>query len=169
MPDAHANLATSLVTTAPSPAASGTSLTVTSGQGSRFPTPPFNATCWPAGQAPDPTNAEIVRVTARTGDTFTITRAQEGTTAQAIAVGYQIVATITAKTLQDLEVGYPTFIQTTGPTGAQTSGLTKWVWVDTSTYPPTIKVEAAGDTATSTLSSTSADDVLVQALMGVLG
>src|SRR5206468_2357178 len=58
---------------------------------------------WPAGDQPLVTNAEIVRVTAISGDTLTITRTQEGTTARAILVGDQIAATITAKVLTDAE------------------------------------------------------------------
>jgi hypothetical protein len=94
--DALKNFAYSNVATAPSPATSGTSLVVTAGQGSLFPAAPFDATIWPAGVQPLTTNAEIVRVTAVSTDTFTITRAQYGTTAQSIAVGYQIAQTITA-------------------------------------------------------------------------
>jgi hypothetical protein len=101
--DAHANLAITAVATPPSPATTGTSLTVTAGTGSRFPAAPFNATIWPAGLSPDPTNAEIVRVTARATDTLTITRAQESTTARTVIATDQIAATITAKTLTDIE------------------------------------------------------------------
>lgn len=101
--DAHKNLAVSTVATAPSPAASGTSLVVAAGHGSRFPAAPFNATVWPDGELPDPSNAEIVRVTAVVSDTLTITRAQEDTSARSIVVGDLIAATITAKTLTDVE------------------------------------------------------------------
>lgn len=103
MADSHANFAYSTVSTAPSPANSGTSLVVASGTGSVFPTAPFNATVWPAGSQPTSTNAEIIRVTNVATDTFTITRAQENTSAVSIAAGYQIAATITAKTLTDIE------------------------------------------------------------------
>ncbi len=105
MPDAHKNLAISAVATAPSPAASGTSLTVTTGHGVRFPTPPYNATVWPTGAQPDPSNAEIVRVTAIATDALTITRAQEGTTARTVVVGDQIAAGVTVRTLTDIEPG----------------------------------------------------------------
>lgn len=109
MPDAHANLAISTVATAPSPATSGTSLVVTAGQGARFPAVPFNATVWPGDALPSPTNAEIVRVTARSTDTLTLTRTQEGTSARTIVVGDVIVASITAKTLTDIESPTSTF------------------------------------------------------------
>lgn len=104
MADAHKNLAYSTVATAPSPAASGTSLVVATGHGTRFPAVPFNATIWPASTVPDPSNAEIVRVTDISTDTLTITRAQEGTSARTVVVGDQIAATITKKTLDDIEV-----------------------------------------------------------------
>lgn len=85
-----ADLATSLITVAPSPANSGTSLTVTASEGSRFPSVPFNATVVPEGELPTLDNAEIVLVTAVDGDEFTITRAQGVTSAQEIAVGWRI-------------------------------------------------------------------------------
>lgn len=102
-PDAHANLAYSTVLTAPSPATSGTSLVVQSGDGAKFPAVPFNATVWPISQQPTTTNAEIVRVTNISTDTLTITRTQESTSARTIGVGDQIAATITKKTLTDIE------------------------------------------------------------------
>lgn len=101
--DAHANFAISAVATAPSPATSGTSLVVTSGHGSRFPAVPFNAVIWPTGASPDPSNAEVVRVTARSSDTLTITRAQESSSARTVVVGDQIAAAITRKTVTDIE------------------------------------------------------------------
>lgn len=103
MTDSHKNFAYSLVATAPSPASSGTSLVVTAAGGALFPAVPFNATVWPAGVQPTAANAEIVRVTARTSDTLTITRAQEGSSARTIVVGDQIAATITTKVITDAE------------------------------------------------------------------
>lgn len=103
MSDAHKNFAYSTVATAPSPATSGTSLVVQTGDGSLFPTPPFNATIWPASTQPTTANAEIVRVTNISTDTFTITRTQESTSARTVIIGDQISATITAKTLTDVE------------------------------------------------------------------
>lgn len=103
MADAHKNFAYSTVATAPSPATSGTSLVVAAGEGALFPTPPFNATIWPIGANPLSTNAEIVRVTGIATDTLTITRTQESTSARTVIVGDQIAATITAKTLTDVE------------------------------------------------------------------
>ena len=128
--DALKNFSYSLVATAPSPATSGTSLVVTAGQGSYFPATPFDATIWPSGSQPTNTNAEIVRVTNVSTDTFTITRAQYGTTAQSIAVGYQIAQTVDANLLSQLaplsgatftgEVVAPDF-KVSGLTGATTA------------------------------------------------
>src|SRR5206468_8081 len=64
----------------------------------------FNATIWPVSTQPTTANAEIVRVTAISTDTFTITRAQEGTSARTVVVGDQIADTVTAKTLTDVEL-----------------------------------------------------------------
>ena len=142
--DALKNFAYSLVATAPSPATSGTSLVVTAGQGAYFPATPFDATIWPSGVQPTNTNAEIVRVTNVSTDTFTITRAQYGTTAQSIAVGYQIAQTVDANLLNQLaplsgatftgEVVAPDF-KVSGLTGA-TAGTSRLVGT-TSAGPPT--------------------------------
>jgi hypothetical protein len=101
--DAHANFGYSTVATAPSPANSGTSLTVAAGHGALFPSVPFNCTVWPASIQPLASNAEIVRVTAISGDVLTITRTQEGTSARSIIVGDQIANCISKKTLNDVE------------------------------------------------------------------
>lgn len=103
MPDAHANFAYSLVAAAPSPPLSGTSLTLMASDGALFPDAPFNVTVWPPNVAPRASNAEVVRVTAKVGDVLTISRTQEGSAAQAIAAGWQVAATITRKTLTDIE------------------------------------------------------------------
>jgi hypothetical protein len=107
--DAHKNFSVSTVATAPSPATSGTSLVVTAGAGALFPTVPFNATVWPVGAQPTAANAEIVRVTNIATDTFTITRAQESSSARTVIVGDQIAATITVKALTDVESAIPAF------------------------------------------------------------
>lgn len=82
-----------------------TSLSVAAGTGSRFPTVPFNATIWEKSTYGDPSddpNVEIVRVTSISSDTFTITRAQESTSAVAHNTAgktYGILAGLTAKTI----------------------------------------------------------------------
>lgn len=82
-----------------------TSLSVAAGSGTRFPAVPFNAVVWNksdyADAADDP-NVEVVRVTTIAGDTFTVTRGQEGTAASTHNTAgktFGIIATLTAKTL----------------------------------------------------------------------
>lgn len=101
--DLHNNFGYSLVATAPSPAASGTSLVVTAGDGNNFSIGQ-NVTVWPTGVQPTETNAEICRITNISTDTLTIVRQQESTSARTIIVGDQIADTITAKKLKDTEV-----------------------------------------------------------------
>jgi hypothetical protein len=78
-----------------------TSLVVTSGGGALFPNPGTNqyflATLSPATPGAQP--QEIVRVTARSTNTFTITRAQESTTAQAWGTGTIVQNLLTAATV----------------------------------------------------------------------
>jgi hypothetical protein len=120
MSDAHANFAFSVVTVAPSPAASGTTLTVLATTG--WPAVPFNATVWPAGSNPTAANAEIVRVTANTSGAFTIARTQEGTSARTIVPGDILSANPTALTFTDAE-GYTLY-----------AGHSAWSPVDGTTY-----------------------------------
>lgn len=99
--DDHVNFAASTITVAPSPATSGTTFTM---GGTNWPTPPFNITVWPSGQKPSSTNAEIIRVTARTGGAVTASvRAQEGTTAKPVTTSYAVTAGVTVKAIRDLE------------------------------------------------------------------
>ena len=99
--DAHSNFGYSLVTVAPVPEASGTSLQVA--DASNYPVAPWNATVWPPGVQPLASNAEIVRVTAVVGNTLTIVRGQEGSTPVAIAVGFQIANTTSKIVFQTIE------------------------------------------------------------------
>lgn len=103
MSDAHKNFAYSTVLTAPSPATSGVSLVLQSGDGAKMPATPFNATVWPTGAQPTTANAEIVTVTGVATDTLTIVRQAEGTAARSIVVGDQFAATITQQTLNETE------------------------------------------------------------------
>lgn len=88
--------------------ASATSIVLGPGHGARFPTVPFNAIYYNATDYPDPTddpNKEVVRVTAISTDTLTITRAQEGTSASTkntASKTYQLVAGPTAKLVDDV-------------------------------------------------------------------
>lgn len=101
--DAHKNFAYSTVLTAPSPAASGTSLVLAAGGGALMPAVPFNAVVWALASLPLVTTAEVVRVANIAGDTLTIVRQQEGSSARTIVVGDQFAAAITVKTLTDVE------------------------------------------------------------------
>lgn len=101
--DAHANFSYSVVATAPTPASSGTSLTVRAGDGTLYPTAPFNAVVWPAFTIPLASNATIIRVTNISTDTFTFTRSQEGSSNRSIRIGDQIAVPVTKKTLTDIE------------------------------------------------------------------
>lgn len=137
--DLHTNFAITAVATPPSPANSGTTLVVTAGQGVLLPAAPFNMTVWPTGVNPLFNNAEIIRVTAKSTDTLTIVRAQEGSTARSIVVGDQLAASITAKTLTDIEyaatwdIGGPTVaagihIQGAGAFDVDGGGVGALIW-----------------------------------------
>lgn len=83
---------------------SATSITLSSGQGARFPTLSsgdyFFATLIDTSN-----NLEIVKVTARSSDVLTATRAQDNTTARAFAIGDRIELRITAGTLEEVVSG----------------------------------------------------------------
>ena len=91
--NAHSTLASSVSTSA-------TSITVASGQGARFPSLSsgeyFYATLIDTSN-----NLEIVKVTARSTDVLTATRAQESTTARAFSSGDRIELRVTAQGLVD--------------------------------------------------------------------
>lgn len=121
------NLAISTVATAPSPATSGTSLTVATGHGSRFPSSgSFPIVIWPTATNPDPSNAEIALCTAVSGDVLTITRAQEGTSARTVVVGDQVMLAVTKAVLDGMAADVQVFNASgtwTKPNGA------KWIYV----------------------------------------
>lgn len=79
---------------------SATSITLTTGQGARFPSLSagdyFYATLIDTSN-----NLEIVKCTARSTDVLTVTRAQESTTARAFSTGDRIELRITAQGLVD--------------------------------------------------------------------
>lgn len=92
---------------------SDTTIVLQVGGGSKFPLPStdgyFNATWWNYTDyvmpADDP-NVEIVRVTARSSNTLTITRAQEGTVASSKNIAgktYMLALNTTAKMITDIE------------------------------------------------------------------
>lgn len=92
------DLAVSTVATAPSPATSGTSLVLATGEGSRFDDPAtvgvYPVTIVAVGELPTPANAEIAICTGLSTDTLTITR---GTPARTVIVGDVVYASVTAE------------------------------------------------------------------------
>lgn len=87
-----------------------TSISLTTGHGARLPSTAFNAVIWDTSYS-SPVAAyhasagEIVRVTARSTDTLTVTRAQEGTTARnfnASGKTYAIAQTFTKRAFEEL-------------------------------------------------------------------
>ncbi|MCX8159188.1 MAG: hypothetical protein N3D20_02780 [Candidatus Pacearchaeota archaeon] len=92
---------------------SATSITLSSGDGSKLPNPStdgqFNLVWWNATDYQDPSDdpyKEIVRVTAKSGDVITINRGQENTTAQPHNIPgktYKMALSLTKKTYDDLK------------------------------------------------------------------
>ena len=92
--------------------ASATSIALVSADGAKLPQTSsdgdFNLVWWNSTDFSDPTddsNVEIVRCTARTTDTLTVTRAQEGTSATTKNIAgktYKMVIAVTKKTIDDL-------------------------------------------------------------------
>ncbi len=103
--DDHTNLAYSTVAIAPSPATSGTSLSIQNDNADEWPRPPYNAIVWPVDSQPSKSNGEIIRVTSGTPESasLSITRAQEGTTARSIQAGDQIMVVPSTKAFTDIE------------------------------------------------------------------
>lgn len=100
--DVFKNLAYGVVLLPPTPPNLGTALTLANGHGARFGAAPFSVSVWPFGVPADPTNTEIVRVTAKAGDVFTIQRQQEGTQLRTILAGDQVAQAMTTRFLTDL-------------------------------------------------------------------
>jgi hypothetical protein len=92
--NASAPIASSITT-------SSTSITVSSGQGAEFPVL-AGSDYFIATLVDTSNNVEIVKVTARSSDTMTVVRAQEGTTARAYAAGSLLELRITAAVLNNL-------------------------------------------------------------------
>ena len=82
-----------------------TSLTVASGKGALFPTITGTDYTMCTLQNTAGTTTEIVKVTARSGDVFTIVRAQEGTTASAFSSGDKFELRVTAGEMTNLVGG----------------------------------------------------------------
>lgn len=92
--------------------AADTEVDILPGEGERLHSAtPYNLVWWNATDFPDPADdpvVEIVRVTDRTDDTLTITRAQEGTAASDHNLAgktYKMIAGLTAKVINEELVG----------------------------------------------------------------
>ena len=98
------NNAKSLVVDSPL-TAGATTLNITASSGSKFPsTGDFMLTIWNDVSYSDPGDdpgMELVRATARTGDSISITRGQEGTTGVQHAAGSRVGLLVTAGTLNE--------------------------------------------------------------------
>lgn len=77
-----------------------TSLTITSGTGGLFPALATGDYFY-ATLVNTTSNIEIVKVTARADDTFTILRAQEGTIAQVFSAGSRVELRVTVQNVVD--------------------------------------------------------------------
>lgn len=100
MADTHKNFAKGTLTN--SPGTAGTSFILGSGEGALFAAN-MPVTIVQANTQPDGSNAEIGYVTGVSTDTLTVTRAQQDTTAKNAVAGWQVLGTITAKALTDIE------------------------------------------------------------------
>jgi hypothetical protein len=82
--------------------AAATTIVLSPGGGEKMPAVPFNAVWWNATAYPDPSDdprREVVTVSAIVGDTLTIARAQEGTSASiknTLGAIYMLIAGLTA-------------------------------------------------------------------------
>lgn len=92
--NATSKLASSLTTTA-------TTLSVTVGEGAKFPSP-TGGDWFPLTLIKSSGALEILRCTARSGDVLTVTRAQEGTAAQAFSAGARVEVRLTKAVIDDI-------------------------------------------------------------------
>lgn len=92
---------------------SATSVVLSTGDGAKLPTAPFDAVWWNSTDYPDPSddpNVEIIRCSARSTDTLTIARAKQGTSASNKNTGgktYKMAVGMTAQVATDIRTVYP--------------------------------------------------------------
>jgi hypothetical protein len=95
------------VKTAPSPATTGTSIVLETGEGDEFPDSGyFRAIICPIDARPLSSNAEIVTAIKSTGDTFTLVRDVENTTARSVQVGDQFFLAPTKSIFDSIVSGW---------------------------------------------------------------
>lgn len=112
-----------------------TSLTVTTGAGTLFPSLSGAQFFYCTLEDTAGLVREIVKVTARSGDTFTIVRAQEGTTASAFSTGAKVEMRLTAAGINNIA----------GPNdGTTTSSATTVTLTSSSSQVQQISMTAAG-------------------------
>lgn len=102
---------------------SATSLTVQTGNGSKFPNPTGSDYFMCTLQGISGTPVEIVKVTARSTDTFTIVRAQEGTTASAFNANDIVELRVTAGEMTGLAITANPLSQFASTTSAQLASV----------------------------------------------
>lgn len=107
------NLANALVVSA-----SGTTIELETGHGSRLPATPFFATAAPMGEVPSKDNSEIVQVTNVSGDTLTVVRAQRGTSAKGISTGWVIGNGVYIEDMKPIPVTVATAAATAAKVGS---------------------------------------------------
>lgn len=142
-------------------AADGTTIAIQPGQGEMFPTLAAGDWC-PGTLVNDAGHIEIVRITARSNDTFTVQRAQEGTQAVPFNAGDRFehrltagaIASIVADVLARLPIAGGTITGDLTVNGALNAGTLKRsgnaVW-DAGNFNPAAKLDLAGGTMTGKL------------------
>lgn len=103
MPAVFTNNATSRLASAV--VGSSTALALTAGDGAKFPNPAVGTDWFPVTVIKSTGALEVMRCTARNGDTLTVARAQEGTAALSFDVGDRIELRLTAFVIQSILAG----------------------------------------------------------------
>jgi hypothetical protein len=114
--EVYSNLASAALASGISSGA--TSLTVATGEGAEFPSISGGDYFWAV--LSEGSTTEIVKVTARSSDTLTIERAQQGTSASAFTTAATVSQRLTKSTLEALRDLTAGFFNVSGPTAART-------------------------------------------------
>ena len=120
-----------------------TSLSVSSGTGALFPNP-SNPDIFYATLTDSSGNVEIVRVTARSTDTFTVVRGQDGTSARSWSAGALVELRVTKAMLDDIK----TDVQAALRAAANTFTNNQTVSVNNATSALTLTQAGSGPAAT---------------------
>lgn len=116
------DFATGTVLTAPTPATSGTTLVLNSGEGAYMPTTPFYATVHPPAVFPTVDNSEKVKVTNVSTDTITIQRGVDGVSAKSIEAGWRVSNTVFKRDIAPIKVTVTTAAATAAKVGTSDVG-----------------------------------------------